>query len=84
MCPQAHIEPCVDLDKAIEYCLKSDTAVEGTQVKLGTFPTKGGGDKRSISAKEALAMKHDQILDLPMGKALQVMKVRQVFAQQPP
>ena len=73
---------CHDLVKAVEYCLKQDTAVEGTQVKLGIIPTHsfGGGDKRSISAREALAMKHDEVLDLPMGKALQVMKVREVFA----
>ena len=61
MCPQAHIEPCADLLKAVEYCLKAESSVEGTQVKLGTIPTHshGGGDKRSVTAKEALAMRHD-------------------------
>lgn len=49
----------MDLLKAVEYCLKAETSVEGTQVKLGTVPVGSGGDRKSVTAREALAMRHE-------------------------
>lgn len=56
------VEATKDFIKAVEYCRKVETRVEGPWT-FGEEPTKGGRPKL---AKEVINMTNDELLDLPM------------------
>lgn len=70
-----HIEPTVDFYKAIDYCRKLDTRVDGPWT-LGDEPTKGGDPFKK--ARNAIEMTHDEIMELKPHEYLIARKIRKL------